>query len=371
MGKASLYARRGHWWIKYRWRGQEVRQSVARLLDLPPDQITEKMARTVLQARLREISAGRFVGPKEERITVAELLDQYVADLRLRNAKAPDVMETRCRPIKVALGHLRAVDVTTPLLKSYIAERLAAGFAPGTVSMGEIAALRAAFRMAKREQRLHELPHFPTLRVRNARQGFVEPEQFEQIAARLPELHRDVATFAYLTVRRIEDEVLQLPWAWVDLRSGEIRWPDTKNDEPVALPIMDRVREILERRRRARLIGSRLSAWVFHAGRPTPLSLTSFSDALARAAAAVGIHGLKPHDLRRSGLRNLMRSHGVTETVAMSISGHKSRSVFDRYNITSLEDQRRALTAVEQYLETRTKPGTKADTGEGGPDTQQ
>jgi integrase len=368
MSSGSVYSRRGHWWIKYRWRGREVRQSVARLLDMAPDQVTEKTARRVLESRLREVSAGRYVGPKEERLTVGELLDMYVADLKLRNTKAPGVVERRCRPIKVALGHLRVVDVTTAILKGYIAERLALGFAPGTVSMGEIAALRAAFRMGRREQRVRDLPHFPMLKVRNARQGFLEPEQFEAIAARMPQLHRDVATFAYLTVRRIDDEVLQLPWAWVDLRAGEIRWPDTKNDEAVALPIMDQVREILERRRRARLIGSRLSEWVFHAGRPTPLSPSGFREQLVRAAAAVGIRGLMPHDLRRSGLRNLMRSKGVTETVAMSISGHRSRSVFDRYNITSLEDQRRALSAVEQYLQTRTKPGTKADTGDRGPE---
>ncbi len=362
MSSGSVYARRGHWWIKYRWRGREVRQSVARLLDLAPDQVTEKMARRVLEGRMREVSAGRYVGPKEERLTVGELLDQYVADLRLRDAKAPDVVERRCRPVKEALGHLRAMDLTTSILKGYIAERLALGFKPGTVSMGEIAAVRAAFRMAKREQRLYVLPHFPTIKVRNARQGFVEPEHFELIAARMPELYRDVATFAYLTVRRIEDEVLQLPWAWVDLRSGEIRWPDTKNDEAVALPIMDQVREILERRRRARLIGSRLSEWVFHARRPTPLSLSSFSEAFRNAAAAAGFPGLMPHDLRRSGLRNLMRSKGVTETVAMSISGHRSRSVFDRYNITSLEDQRRALLSVEEYLKGRTE--TKEEKGE-------
>lgn len=354
MSSGSVYSRRGHWWVKYRWRGREVRQSVARLLDLPPDQVTEKMARRVLDGRLREVGAGRYVGPKEERLTVGELLDQYVADLKLRNTKAPGVVERRCRPIKVALGHLRVVDVTTAILKGYIAERLALGFAPGTVSMGEIAALRAAFRMGRREQLLHVLPHFPTLKVRNARQGFVEPEQFELIAAKLPPLHRDVATFAYLTVRRI-DEVLSLPWAWVDLRSGEIRWPDTKNDKPHALPILERVREILERRRRARMIGSRLSEWVFHARRPTPLSPTGFSEAWRPAVAAAGFPGLMPHDLRRSGLRNLMRSKGVTETVAMSISGHRSRSIFDRYNITSLEDQRRALASMEQYLKGRTE----------------
>lgn len=361
MSSGSVYTRRGRWWIKYRWRGQEVRQSVARLLDLPADQITEKMAKRVLDGRLREVGAGRYVGPKEERLTVGELLDQYVADLRLRGVKAPDVVERRCRPVKAALGHLRAVDVTTSILKGYIAERLAGGLKPGTVSMGEIASLRAAFRMAKREQRLAILPHFPMLKVRNARQGFVEPEQFELIAARLPQIHRDVATFAYLTVRRI-DEVLSLPWAWVDLRSGEIRWPDTKNDEPLALPIMPQVLEILERRRKARLIGSRLSEWVFHARRPTPLSPSGFSGAFREAAKSAGFPGLLPHDLRRSGLRNLMRSKGVTETVAMSISGHRSRSVFDRYNITSLEDQRRALLSVEEYLKGRTE--TKKERGE-------
>jgi integrase len=228
---------------------------------------------------------------------VAELLDEYVADLRLREKKAPQVVETRCRPLKEALGHVRVVDVTTPMLKAYIDARKAAGFAPGTIGMGEIAALRAAFRMLKREQRLHELPHFPTLQVRNARQTFVEPEQFEAIAARMPQLHQDVAVFAYLYARRIEDEVLRLPWAWVDMRSGEIRWPDTQNAEPLGLPFMDRIAEILERRRRARPIGTRLSEWVFHAGRPTPLSLTSFTEQLKAAAATEGITWLTPHDL--------------------------------------------------------------------------
>ena len=152
-------------------------------------------------------------------------------------------------------------------------------------------------------------------------------------------------TFAYITGWRIDSEVLPLEWRRVDATEclspdqdipGTVRLDPgtTKNDEGRVFPLAELRDVILEQRRitdEVNRVQGRICPWVFHRdGKP----IKSFIKTWRVACRAAGQPGKIPHDSRRTAVRNLVQS-GVPGRVAMKLTGHKTRSVFERYNIGS------------------------------------
>ena len=94
--------------------------------------------------------------------------------------------------------------------------------------------------------------------------------------------------------------------------------------------------------------------WVFHRnGQP----IKYFRKAWRTACRKAGVPDRLFHDARRSAVRNLVRS-GVPERVAMGITGHKTRDVFERYNIVSGGDLLDGAVKLDQYLQRWTETAT-------------
>jgi integrase len=88
--------------------------------------------------------------------------------------------------------------------------------------------------------------------------------------------------------------------------------------------------------------------FVFHRrGRP----VGDFDRAWTTACRAAGCPGKLFHDLRRTAAGQPRRA-GVPEGVALQVTGHRTRSIFDRYSIVDDEDIREALVKVQALVET-------------------
>lgn len=346
-----------HWIAYYDSQGVEQRESAGTKLD-PDGRRVPKSAREaqdLLHTRLAAVNQGGGNGRAARRLTVKEVLDSYKADVEARGKKSIDSIVRHLKSIREAFDGERVLGLTVDKLNSYIVHRRAQHTAPGTITQG-LMYLRAALRLAHRQQRIPHLPYVPTAGQGAVRKGFVDVEVFDRIHAALPQPYADMAEFAYLTAWRYE-EVCGLELAWVFRADAEIRLPDSKNGQGRVIVLEGRLSELVEKW----WAGRRLDCpYLFHRnGRRVKDALREHWRTACATAGITEVKrrgptgwrsfaGVSIHDLRRSAIRNMHRA-GVAESVAMTISGHQSPLVFKRSDITSHEDQRQALGAAEAY----------------------
>ena len=85
---------------------------------------------------------------------------------------------------------------------------------------------------------------------------------------------------------------------------------------------------------------------VFHRG---GAPIAEFRKAWASACKRAGLSGVHFHDLRRTGIRNMVRA-GVDPAVAKRISGHRTDRTFTRYNILDEGDLRDAVAKTSAFV---------------------
>lgn len=339
----KIFLRRGIWHVRFYRHGREVKRSLRTK--------SEKQARRNADAIMAEVSRGRFA-PEHDRIDYQQMEDALLRDYRLNERRSMGDLAT------VRFKHLRwfrdyqAKHITTDLISRYINHRLDEKAANASINR-ELAALKRMFNVLGMQP-----PRIKMLRENNARQGFVEWADFQAIRERLPEPINRLVTVCYVTGWRFS-AVANLEWRDVGLdrpfsphrEHGVIRlrkeW--SKNNTAVEFPLTDILSEAIYGRSGTD-IGLGLTPYVF-ANPRTLRPYKDIRDSWKRACKAAGWDGLLIHDLCRSAIRNMVRTPGVTEHMAMALSGRKTRHILDRYDIVSSDDRQKAAEALQAYLD--------------------
>jgi integrase len=217
--------------------------------------------------------------------------------------------------------------------REFVRRRQAEGAGSAVINRS-LACLRRMFKLAYEERKIQSLPVIRLLKDPPARRGFLELPKFEELLAQFPPNLKPYITFLYFCGGRSGEAEL-IEWSQVDLQRKLIRIEDdqTKDKEAREIPLPQRLVLMLER---------------IEPKQGRVFDTTNIRKEWTKACAALGLgriiavegrpydpryEGLTLHDFRRSAIRNLVTLAGVREKVAMEITGHKTRSVFDRYHI--------------------------------------
>ncbi len=334
------------WWVKYYRNGKPYYESSRSK--------KETDAKRLLKKREGEISQGKLPGVYFDKVKFDELAEDFLRDRLInRGQKSVEDAEKRLKNLKPLFKGVRVTTITSTKIDKFIDQRMEEGATNATINR-ELAALRRMLNLGARQTppKVDRVPFIAMLKENNVRKGFFEHGDFLALRDALPSYLKGLVTFGYKTGWRVS-EITGLTWDRVDLENGIVRLEvgETKNDEARTIYLDEEVRGVLQDQWETRKRNRKLTPYVF----PSPKTgnkIDNFDKAWHKACQDAGIGKRLFHDFRHTAVRNMVRS-GIPETVAMKISGHKTRAVFERYNIVNDADLRLAAEKQEAYLRTQ------------------
>jgi integrase len=369
----SIYKSGKVYWIKYYRNGKPYRESTKTT--------KEADAKRLLKKKEGEISQGKIPGIYFDRVFFDELAEDFLNDYRVNDKRSLNAATTNVNHLKEFFEGTRVVNVTTPEILAYIeyrgvdrekvedllkqemstqeiAEilkvspanvsralrtpdelcRAKNGASKATINR-ELSTLKRMLNLGAKQTppKVDRIPYIPMLKENNTRKGFFEHGDFLALRDALPEFLKGFVTFEYRTGWRVS-EIANLTWSHVDLNHGIVRLDpgETKNDEGRTVYLDDELKEVFRAQWELRRERKRLIPYVF-TNPDRSDRVKDFRKGWSKACKDAKIGRRLFHDFRRTAVRNMVRA-GVPERVSMMVSGHKTRSVFERYNIVSDTD---------------------------------
>ncbi len=314
-------------------------------------QVPGAQAKRVLAQHMQLIVEHKFLAPEKADATFNEAADSFLAYSQAR--KKSFLNDARMvLLLKAFFGNCTLKSLKPDSVEAYLTERRKAGNSrrPGGPLAGatlnrEIACLKSIVRRAVMNYLLDKNPITGVRKFKEvSRDRTLTPEEFRKLLQHCALHLQAIVQLAYWTGMR-RGEVLGLRWDQVDLKNKVINLEaeDTKTQEKREVPLNEMLVDLLKRV--PKTLGS---AYVFtYKGQRIKDVKTAFWYACRKA----GIKDFRFHDLRHCAVTNL-RKAGVSDTVIMSISGHKTYAMFKRYNRIDRQDRLEALQQVQKLNDT-------------------
>ncbi len=340
-GDGRIFKRGPIWWIAYSVAGKEFRETTR--------STEEDFARQLLTARVEQrqrTEAAAILKPRTNP-KFKKLAAAYLLDCTLRGLRSLSGIKKSAKRLCEFFAWIKPEEINHSGIRGYQKLRLEQGASGGTVNR-ETGTLSGMLNLAWLNEIIERRPKFPPcLKEATPRQGFFEHPHYLSIRGHLVDWAQDVLDFAYYTGWR-RTEIIWL--TWTEVFEDEIRLsPErSKNNEGRPRPIWGAIALVMERRRRARRMDC---PYVFHRD-GTKIATATWQRHWSKARKAAGLPNALLHDCRRTAVRNLIRA-GVPERIAMQMTGHKTRAVFDRYNIVDERDLIDASKKLSDYISTQ------------------
>jgi len=319
------------YWIDYLVDGQRRRERIG-----PNKEAADQRLREVLTAR----TEGRYIQKSpDSRIFFKDLAAWYLELPEVKAKRSYDRDQRSMKNLLPFLGDRLLKDITPALVEAYRQRRL--GQPSGRAPYGptkpasvnrELAVFKTIFSKAIKNGKAEKNPAqgVKLLKENNERNRILTPGEYIRLLAHCPAHIKPVVKVAYYTGMR-QGEILNLTWGQVDVKEGFIKleaW-DTKTNDPRLVPLTRELVEMFKAMPR----GLPAVKVFTYAGRQIGAIKRGFTTACKRA----GIEDFTFHDLRHTAINN-WRLQGHDYFRIMAATGHKTMTVFKRYNTVSKEE---------------------------------